>query len=57
MRSINPITALSEKYQNRKETLAILKVVIAVLITIGLALAVVELTKRSIARPTYESRE
>ena len=56
-RSINPITALSEKYQDRKEALSILKVIIAVLITIGIALAVVELTKRSIARPSYESRE
>lgn len=56
-RSINPITALSEKYQDRKETLAILKVVTAVVITIGIALAVVALTKRSVARSTYESRE
>jgi hypothetical protein len=55
--SVDPIDSLSEKDHERKEVIATLKIVIAVAITIAIALGVVSITKRSVNRPGAESRE
>lgn len=55
--SVDPSPYLSEKDHDRKEVIALLKIVIAVAFTIAIALGVVSITKRSINRPADESRE
>ena len=55
--SVDPSPYLSEKDHDRKEVIALLKIVIAVAFTIAIALGVVSITKRSINRPVDESRE
>lgn len=45
-RGISPVTGMSEAYQDRLETRAIIKVIVAVLVAFGLAAAVAFVTKR-----------
>lgn len=56
-RSVNPIKALCEKYQIRRETFVIVKIVLAVAITIAIALGIVSITKRGVLRRSSESSE
>ncbi len=55
-RSVNPVTGMSESYQDRKDVVIIVKILAAVVVTMAFVLAVVKVTKKGVAKPTYEQR-
>ncbi len=52
--SINPLSVVSEKYREKKETVTMIKILVAILLTIVIAIVIARITKKSVAAPSYE---
>ncbi len=55
-RSVNPATGISEQYQDRKESIILIKILVAIVVTLAIAVGVAALAKKSIRTPSYENR-
>ena len=55
--SINPLSISSEKYREKKEAIVVIKIAVAVLLTIATAFVIAKITKKSIAAPAYEHHQ
>lgn len=55
-RAVSPFTGMSQGYHDRREVVAIIKVLVAAALTLAIALAVMLVVKKRFAEPTYELR-
>lgn len=54
--AVDPTTAISERYRNRKEIVAVVKVLLAILATLAITILIVVVTKRSVLGPSSDGR-